>query len=204
MSTRCTWRTALAGLFAAGAVTLPGMRRFIVVPAVLLVLVAMPAVASAQGAGGPPTFRDRLTDEFTLTDFCGTGESVEVVQNIVGNGWETEDGFRMTFRTHWTYTYGDNTLLEIDAGRLLAHTVATTPEGGHTDQVVQTGISAALRAPGGGVLTQDHGYLEFLTSFNENNEFEGSVLLKEAGGHPVFENGVFCDFATEALGIPTT
>ena len=188
MSTRCTRRKALAGLVVAGAVA----------------LVAMPAVASAQGAGGPPTFRDRFTDEFTLTDFCGTGESVEVVQNIVGNGWETDDGFRMTFRTHQTYTYGDNTLLEIDAGRVVAHNVSTTPEGGHTDLVVQTGISAALRAPGGRPLTQDHGYLEFLTTFDENDQFEGSELLKEAGGHPVFENGVFCAIATEALGIPTT
>ena len=204
MSPRCVRRTALAGLVVAGAVTLPGMRRFVVVPAVFLVLVAMPAVASAQGAGGPPTFRDRVTEEFTLTDFCGTGESVDVVQSTVGNGWETEDAFRLTFRTQSTFTYGDNTLLEIDAGRLVAHTVATTPDGGHTDQVVETGISAALRAPGGGALTLDHGYLEFLTTFDQNDEFVGSELLKEAGGHPVFENGVFCDFATEALGIATT
>jgi hypothetical protein len=188
MSTRCASRRALAGLAAAGAIA----------------LVAMPAVASAQGAGGPPTFQDRFTDEFTQTDFCGTGESVEVVENVVGNGWETEDAFRLTFRVQTTYTYGDNTLIELDAGRLLAHTVETTPEGGHTDQVVETGIRAALRAPGGGALTLDHGYLEYLASFDENDEFEGAELLKEAGGHPVFENGVFCDFATEALGIPTT
>ncbi len=78
------------------------------------------------------------------------------------------------------------------------------PQRWHTDQVVQTGISAALRAPGGGVLTLDHGYLEFLASSDENGEFLGDELLKEAGGHPVFEHGVFCEFATEALDIPTT
>src|SRR5829696_644661 len=94
------------------------MRRFVVIPAVLLLFAAvMPAAASAQSA---PDERARFTDEFVDEDFCGTGESVQVVENTVANVWglEGEDTFKLTFRTRLTLTYGDRTLVEIDAGRV--------------------------------------------------------------------------------------
>jgi hypothetical protein len=54
------------------------------------------------------------------------------------------------------------------------------------------------------MLTLDHGYLQYLASFDENGDFVGVETLKEAGGHPVFESGIFCEAAIEALGIPTS
>ena len=65
------------------------MRRCVLIPAVLVLLaVAMPAVASAQGA---PDFRDRFTDEFTDDDFCGTGASVDIAEKGVFNVWARHD-----------------------------------------------------------------------------------------------------------------
>ena len=50
------------------------MRRFILMPAVLVMLLAvLPAAASAQAGRGGPDVRERFTDEFVVDDFCGTG-----------------------------------------------------------------------------------------------------------------------------------
>lgn len=177
------------------------MRRFIL-PAVLVALAVMPAAASGQGA---PDERARFTDEFVDEDFCGTGATVQVVENTVANVWglEGEDTFKVTFRSKFTFTYGDRTLIEIDAGRVDVQRAEGTFPGPRTDLVVETGIRAALRVPGQGMLTLDHGYLKYLVSFDENGEFLGVEVLKDAGGHPAFDSEVFCDVATEALGIPT-
>jgi hypothetical protein len=90
------------------------MRRICLVPAMLVMLLAVvPGTASAQGGHGAPDFQDRFTEEFVDDDFCGTGASVEVVENTVANGWglEGEDFFILTFRTRLSFTYGDMTIM---------------------------------------------------------------------------------------------
>jgi hypothetical protein len=69
--------------------------------------------------------------------------------------------------------------------------------------VVETGIPAAIRVPGQGALTLDHGFLSYLVSFDENGDFVSVEVLKDAGGHPAFDSDVFCEVAVDALGIPT-
>ena len=96
------------------------MRRSIIVVASLLALVVMPAAASAQGGLGAPDQRDRFTDEYAVEDFCGTGATVQVVENTVGNVWEGENTLKFTFRSHLTWTYGDRNIVEQDAGRVVS------------------------------------------------------------------------------------
>jgi hypothetical protein len=175
------------------------VRRFILVAAVLAGLAVMPAAASAQGA---PDLRERFTDEFVDEDFCGTGVSVQVVERVVANIWEGDDTFTVVFRATAAITYGDTTVYAHNAGREDVRAEGQFP-GPRTDLVVVTGVRAMLRIPGQGVLTSDHGYLEFLVSFDESGEFVGLEVLREAGGHPAFESDVFCDAAIAALGIPT-
>jgi hypothetical protein len=178
------------------------VRRSIVVVASLLALVVMPAAVSAQGGLGAPDRRDRFTDEYPFPDFCGTGVTVQVVEKTVGNIWEGENTFKVTFRSHVTWIYGDRTLIEQDAGRVLITTEGDS-EGAHTEFVIENGIRAALRIPGQGMLTLDHGFIDYVATFDENGEFESVQVLKDAGGHPAFDSDVFCDAAIEALGIPT-
>src|SRR5215218_9048361 len=52
--------------------------------------------------------------------------------------------------------------------------------GPRTDLVVETGVRAALRVPGQGTLTLDHGLLSYLVSFDENGDFVGVEVLKDA------------------------
>lgn len=181
------------------------MRRFILIPAVLAVLAVLPAAASAQGGHGAPDFQDRFTEEFVVDDFCETGASVDVVENTVANRWglEGEDFFILTFRSRFSFTYGDRTIFEMDAGRVDVQRAEGEFPGPRTDLVVETGIRAALRVPGQGALTLDHGYLSYLVSFDENGDFVSVEVLKDAGGHPAFDSEVFCEVAVDALGIPT-
>jgi hypothetical protein len=179
------------------------VRRFVFVSALLVVLMAVvPGTASAQGGLGAPDFKDRFTDEFVEEDFCGTGASVQVVDSIVGNVWE-EDGnvVKFTFRGRSSFTYGDTTVYVLSAGRVV-EVMEGDPEGAHTDLVTETGLRAFLRVPGEGAVTLDHGFLQFLATFDENGDFVGVEVLKDAGGHPAFDSEVFCDAAIEALGIP--
>jgi hypothetical protein len=76
------------------------------------------------------------------------------------------------------------------------------PEGAHTELITATGLRAFLLVPGEGAVTLDHGFIQFLATFDENGEFVGLEVLKEAGGHPAFQSEVFCDAAVAALGIP--
>jgi hypothetical protein len=180
-------------------------RSIMIIPAVLAVLVVLPAVASAQGGHGAPDFKDRFTEEFVEEDFCGTGASVVIVENTVANGWglEGEDFFILTFRTRVSFTFGGKTILAQNAGRVDVQRVEGEFPGPRTDLVVETGIRAALRVPGQGMLTLDHGLLRYLVSFDENGDFVSVEVLKDAGGHPAFDSDVFCDAVIDALGIPT-
>ena len=179
------------------------MRRVFLVPAVLVMLLAVvPGTASAQGGLGAPDFKDRFTEEFVEDDFCGTGASVQVVDTVFANVWERDGVFvKATFRSEAAFTYGDTTIYARSAGQDFVVTEGD-PEGAHTELVTVTGLRALLLVPGEGAVTLDHGFIQFLATFDENGEFVGLEVLKEAGGHPAFQSEVFCDAAVAALGIP--
>jgi hypothetical protein len=169
----------------------------------VMLLAVVPGTASAQGGLGAPDFKDRFTVEVVEEDFCGTGASVQVVESIVGNVWEQDGVFvKLTFRGRVSFTYGDTTVYALSAGRVFQVTQGD-PAGAHTELVTETGLRAFLRVPGEGAVTLDHGFLQFLATFDENGDFVGLEVLREAGGHPAFQSEVFCDAAVAALGIPT-
>lgn len=177
------------------------MRRFIL-PAVLVASAAMPAAAPLRERR--TSGRDSRTSSWTRTSAArGRPSKSWKTPWRTSGGWRART-FKVTFRSKFTFTYGDRTLIEIDAGRVDVQRAECTFPGPRADLVVETGIRAALRVPGQGMLTLDHGYLKYLVSFDENGEFLGVEVLKDAGGHPAFDSEVFCDVATEALGIPTS
>ncbi len=179
------------------------MRRFILIPAVLMILAMMPAAASAQGGLGAPDFQDRFTDEFEAPNFCGTGVTVQAVEKAVVNGWEDADTFKLTFRSTISFTYGDRTIFLHGAGRTIVELIEGEFGGAQTDLVVENGLRSFLRVPGQGAVTLDHGFLQYVVEFDENLDVVNFELLKDAGGHPDFTDEVFCQAAVEALGIPT-
>jgi hypothetical protein len=180
------------------------MRRISIVAALALSL-AIPASTSAQSGLGAPDFRDRLVEEFDDENFCGTGETVHVVNQIVANVWEGARVFKLAFNTRGTYTYGDAVVTDHWAGRVFDLVVeGEDQEGPHTHLITENGLRAFLKAPGVGRVTLDAGNIQFLTFWGANHEFLGLEVVHDRGKHPDFYEPVWCSAAIELLGIPTS
>ena len=128
-------------------------------PSVVALLACAAALAAPVAASGAPGFHDRFDDTFDLPDFCGSGVTVQVRDVVVGNGHESDTGFTFSFNAKTTFTYGDRSITSHAAGRLVEE-LDGDPEGEHTEFVVETGLRAQLKAPGGGLVQSDAGNLQ--------------------------------------------
>ena len=181
------------------------MRRPYFIPALaaLALALALPALAQAAPVvNGAPTSHERFVDEFVDDDFCGTG--ADVLIHIEGREtvWEREDAFKVVFNSTASFTYGDVTLDLLNAGRVLGIVVSSGNGAARTEEIVETGLRARLKLPGGGVITSDHGLLHYVVTFDENDEEVDVDVLRDRGGHPAFESDVICEAATAAFGLP--
>ena|SRR5215212_9619726 len=183
------------------------MRRVLLIPAVVLALAALlPAGALAQA----PDFRDRFVESGTDPDFCGTGVEVNFVDDIVGQGWETDTTFRLTFRGRTTLSYGDLSVTAMSTGRVAVDTLDAPLDEPHTELVRESGLRSWARIPGQGVVTADHGLLVYTVTLAPNTDPDAEdplmvtdiEVLKDAGGHPDFSDPVFCEAVTSYFGIP--
>jgi hypothetical protein len=181
------------------------MQRRCSIPALaaLALALALPAVApAAPVVKGPPTFHDRFVEDFVDEDFCGTGETVSIHVEGHETVWEREEAFKVVFNVEVSYTFEDVTLVELSAGRVLGVFVPAQGGAARTEEIVETGLRARLKLPGGGVLTSDHGLLHYFISFDEEDEVVDVEVLRDRGGHPAFASDVFCQAATAAFGLP--
>ena len=90
---------------------------FITALAVFTCALVLPAVAAAGPVKGPPSFHERIVEDFVDDDFCGTGAAVSVHFERRATVWETEDAFKILFNNKAWLTYNDVTLVEHYAGR---------------------------------------------------------------------------------------
>ena len=170
--------------------------------AVLTCALVLPAVAAAGPVTGPPSFHERIVEDFVDDDFCGTGADVSVHFEGLATGWETEDAFKVLFNDKTWFTYNGVTLVDQFSGRTVD--IAAPPQSGaaETREVIETGLRARLKLANGKVLTTDHGLLHYLVNFDADGEFLGIEVLRDRGGHPAFGSDVWCEAATAAFGIP--
>ena len=183
------------------------MRRRLLIPVMLLVLAAvMPAGAAAAA----PDFKDRFDETFVDDDFCGTGADVLVHDQGVAQGYDDGMVFRLMISSRSTFTYEGKTVYFQGAGRALAVSLDNPFDEPHTEIISESGLRAKIRLPGQGVVTSDHGLLQYVVTFVPNPDpesddplIEGDVeVLKDAGGHPAFESPVVCETLTSYFGIP--
>jgi hypothetical protein len=166
------------------------------------IVFALPATAAAGPVKGPPSFHERIVEDFVDEDFCGTGADVAVHFEGLETVWEGEDAFKIVFNYKTSLTYNGVTLIDQFAGRTVEVDVAPQPGTAETVEVIETGLRAKLKLPDGRVLTSDHGLLHFLASFDADGEFLGVEVVRDRGGHPAFQSEVWCEAATAAFGIP--
>jgi hypothetical protein len=177
-------------------------RPFLIAALAACFALVLPAVAAAGAVKGPPSFHERIVEDFVDDDFCGTGADVSVHFEGHATVWEGEDAFKVLFNDKTWLTYNDVTLLDQFSGRTVA--IDVPPRGGaaETVEVIETGLRAKLKLANGKVLTSDHGLLHYFISFNADGDFIGIDVLRDRGGHPAFQSDVWCEAATAAFGIP--
>ena len=175
---------------------------FITALAVLTCALVLPAVAAAGPVNGPPSFHERIVEDFVDGNFCGTGADVSVHSENLATVWEAEDAFKILLNAKVWLTYNDVTLVDQFSGRTVD--IAAPPQSGaaETREVTETGLRAKLKLANGKVLTTDHGLLHYLVNFDAQGEFLGIEVLRDRGGHPAFLSDVWCEAATAAFGIP--
>jgi hypothetical protein len=171
-------------------------------------LLAIPATAGA-GPGGKPTFHDHDTFSEVDPNFCDTGTAVQVAGRFNFVGWVGETGgdpnqeLKVSFNYSVTFTNPINGRAVIDsaAGTSTNEIVTGLESGAHTHLFVDRGLRAKLQLEKGRVLTHDAGTVTYLVSFDAADNFLGLEVVSMHGPHPSFGNDLWCETATEALGI---
>ena len=185
------------------------MRSRMLIPVIVVACaVVMPAAASAAA----PDFKDRFDETLVEEDFCGTGEDVLVHAQGVAQGYDDGMVFRATFRNHTTFTYEGKTAYFDSAGRVIARSIDAPFDQPHTEVSDESGLRAKIRLPGQGVVTSDHGLLQYSITLVANPAYpatsdeplivSGEVVLKDAGGHPAFDSPLACEVLTDYFDIP--
>jgi hypothetical protein len=182
-----------------------GVRRLSVATAVA---VALMAIAGAPGALAQSQGHDHFRDIGTEvdTDFCGTGQTIDVAFNVLLNEWSAphKGDFRGTATGKITLTNpltGD-TVLGRFAGPFWVVNISGDPEGDHVEEVTVKGLPALWKLPGGRVLIRDAGYVVIRNTIEDDELVDQEVLILK-GPHPDLESDfeLGCEILTEALGI---
>jgi hypothetical protein len=175
--------------------------------AVLLAAVLAPTSALAIVTGPPDErFRDVGTD--VDTDFCGTGETVNIAFNVRGNLWvlpeDPDDFAKLTQSGKVTVSNPENgkAVLITFAGLTTNTIVSGDPDGVHTHAYTTKGLPEKIRTVHGAVLTRDAGLIVERLTFDAN----GDVIDYQAtwkGPHPeaASEFELFCEVMTDALAL---
>src|SRR5688572_3119691 len=132
--------------------------------AALTCALVLPAPAAAGPVKGPPSFHERIVEDFIDDDFCGTGADVSVHFEGHATVWELEDAFKVLFNDKAWLTYNGVTLIDQFVGRTVAIDVPSQGGAAETVEVIETGLRAKLKLANGRVLTSDHGLLHYLVS----------------------------------------
>ena len=175
---------------------------------VLVALLALPATAGG-GPGGKPTFHDHDTFTDVDTNFCGTGQTVELAGRFNFVSWLGETGgdpeqeLKVSFNYSVTFTNPSNELAVVDsaAGTSLNEIVVGLESGAHTHEFDERGLRAKLKLANGRMLTHDSGTIAYRVSFDATVNPIDVQVLSVHGPHPAFDTDVWCDAALEALGL---
>jgi hypothetical protein len=178
------------------------MRRFVFLVGIAVSLLVLGVGPAAQAASPIPTpFADSGDD--VDTDFCGTGETVQIHYSFKGVEFLEPKNANYAHVAHGvaTFTYGDVTLVNRFASRFTDVTVSGDEEGIHTHEFTTLGLPELWKFEHGGVITLDAGSITFIELFDGDEFISGDVVIR--GPHPQAESDfeLFCQVIPEALGI---
>lgn len=174
-------------------------------------LVAAIGVTAVAGASAAPPIKDVEIIDERDTNFCGTGEAIDVEGTVRSTLWIGETGGdpNQVVRAHIdvdiTYTDPDTGAAVVERWSFTSRNeiIEGLETGVHTHQFTETGLKAMFRVKGGGVVTRDAGSLTYRITFDANDNVTDFELVTIHGPHPLFtfEGDPFCDTLVAALGL---
>jgi len=145
-----------------------------------------------------------FTDSFADTDYCGTGQTVDlafdgrftvpVTPNTSGTSWNNSES-----RAVLTNPATGATVLTHSAYRFTSMVISGDPDGVHTVQALFAGDAETIRDVHGGVLARDAGNLVVEATF-DGGDFVSAEIVSDHGDHSLFANGD-CSVLVPALGL---
>jgi hypothetical protein len=161
----------------------------------ILLLVLAPGSAFAAAPN-----RDVISGSDHDTDFCGTGETVNVTFEGILNSWDDQAFGHI----QWTWTNPANGASVVESfsggGKV---SFIDDGDGAYTIVLVRQGLPEQLRMVGGGLLAHDAGLVAVYDHFDADGNYLGTDVVVLAGPHPFkeSESDLFCDLMIEALGL---
>ncbi len=179
------------------------MKRFALIGVLSALVLALAPVAAT--AAPDEHFVDTGSD--TDTNFCGTGQTVDISFKVRVNLWlmpGSDEFSKLTQSGKVWFTNPDTgtTVLVSFAGQVTNVITSGTEEGVHTHVFTNKGLPEKIKLVGGPVLTRDAGIIAETITFDENGEeIDYSATWK--GPHPEAASDfeLFCEVTTQALGI---
>jgi hypothetical protein len=182
------------------------MRRFTLSLGIIVAALGLGAAPSAV-AENPEANQFTISESFTDTDFCGTGQTVDISVFIRGTEflapnqpvdyWNVSEG-----NIVYTNPLTGATVTDHTAGTFSETIISGDPEGIYTVERTANGLVHMYRTENGGVLYLDAGYVVVHEVWN-GEEFVSREIVVERGPHPDIESGLtlFCDVIPSALGL---
>lgn len=173
-----------------------GLVRSIELASASLLLVL--AIAPATFAAGP--IHENIQGTDVDSDFCGTGQTVNVEFKGVFNGWE-DKAFGHVSNT-WTNPENGLSVISSFSGGGRFIDVIDDGDGAYTIVTDRVGMPEQIRLANGPLLTQDVGRVIFYDHFDADDNYLGTDVVVH-GPHPGLESGfdLWCEVMIETLGL---
>jgi hypothetical protein len=185
------------------------MRRLILLLGIIVGAFALGGVPSAVAAN-PGVSHLNLADSFTDTDYCETGQAVDVSFSVRLTRFSAPNqpvDTRLIQQGTFVLTNPLNgaTVTNHFANQNTEVTISGDPAGVHTEVWTFKGLSETLRTEHGGVLSRDAGYIALRLVLNGDQfpPLSTPEIIVSNGPFPDAETdfALFCEVTTSALGL---
>jgi hypothetical protein len=185
------------------------MRRLMLLLGIIVAAFALGGLPSAVAAN-PGVNHVIHEDSFTDTDYCETGQAVDVsfsvrITEFSAPNQPVDTRIIQQGTVVLTNPLNGATLINHVANQNTEVTISGDPTGVHTEVWTFKGLGEVLRTEHGGVLTRDAGYLVLRLVLNGNSfpPLSTPEIVVNNGQFPDAETdyNLFCEVTTSALGL---
>jgi hypothetical protein len=168
--------------------------------AVALAMALAPASVLAAHNGWTKVDHQRISTTSTDTNFCATGETVDIVVHGVQNTWTKTNGAQKVtghLRTLYTNPANGQWAVASSSGKMMSWRI-DNPDGSYTLVTSYRGQMVKVRARGHhAIRLHDAGYVTYLAHYDATDTYLGT----DTRSHGKRAASYFCTVMTDVLGL---